>query len=108
MLSDYCVGDSLALDVVLNYRSCKLDKILSELGHRGFVAFSVVDQVCCRFVNVMEVRLEKTMDLNSVGVAFSGVRQEKREWQWRNINQIDRWYLDLVVKHLHCINRLNA
>lgn len=38
MFSD-CVGDRLALDVVLKYCSV----FLSELGHQGFVAFLVID-----------------------------------------------------------------
>ena len=57
----------------------------------------MVGWVCSRFVN------DKTMGLNSVGERAYKCGKEIREWRWRHIKPIDRWYLELTAKCLHCI-----
>ena len=54
------------------------------------------------------LRLEKTMCLKSVGERSQKCDRGNREQWWCQIKSIYRWYLDLVVKRLHCINYLNA
>ena len=64
-------------------------------------------------VTVREIRLEKTICLNSaiclnsVGERNQKCDRENRGWRWPQINPIYMWYLDVVVKRLRCIKSLN-
>ena len=112
MLGD-CTGEKLTLEVALRYWSCKFVKISSfwskvpswwvltetwQLTWTGALrAYSlfVVDWVCYRFLTarVMAFGAE-------YGLKFCCWRCSEF-WQGKPIN---RWYLDVVVQHLHCIN----
>ena len=48
------------------------------------------------------------MCLNFVGERTQKYDRENREWRWRQIKSIYRFYLDLVAKKLYYINCLNA
>ena len=48
------------------------------------------------------------MGFKSVGKWAQNCGMENRERQWRQSKPSDRWYLELVVKRLRCINCLNA
>ena len=63
----------------------------------------------CSFVTFSCVReVAFGEDLNSVGEPPEKYNREKREWWWRQIKSIYRWYLDMVIKRLRCINCLNS
>ena len=117
-----CVGERLALVVVLRYDTYKKVKFPSFGCKVPFWCVMVKWQLrCIRTASIYslfggrlgllqvrdcnggeELRLVKTMGLNSVGERARKCDRENREWRLRQIKPThsDRWYLDLVVKRL--------
>ena len=88
--------------------SLRKNSSLGELGHRDFQAFLVLEQFCYIFVTVREAAFREEYVLEFCGERTQKYSRENRAWRWRQINSIYRWYLDLVLKRLCCINCLNA
>ena len=77
---------------------------LDELGDQGFIAFLVVDWLCYRFVTERGLRLEKTMDLNSVVEPACKSDIENRELRRCHVKPIGKWYLDVLLRCINCFN----
>ena len=62
---------------------------LGELRHQGFIAFLMVDWVCYSFVIVKELRMGKTMGLNSVEERVRKCDRENNDGNVRSNQSID-------------------
>ena len=123
---DESVGERLKLEVARMYLSWKFVKIPSFgfkvllwcvitkkwqprwIGTSRSYSLFVVDWVCYSLVTVRGVAFGEDYELQVCGETSQNCGMENRERWWRQGRPTDRWYLELVVKRLRCINYLNA